>query len=796
MKSHATQITRCYVLLLFLVIIFLSQFAFADTEVGGNITEDTTWTKANSPYIVTSNVQVFDGIRLTIEPGVEIRFNQNTALNVAGELNAVGTENEIVTFTSNGVPPSPGDWEGITFNSQSRNNIISFCIIEYGGADNNKGGVYAEETSCYITDSIVRYNNSNGIRSHLGSYSEFRDNLIENNQYQGIYTRTPCVVSNNVIRYNGGGVYISSEYTVEIRNNNISNNGGALNNRSPYGNVTVSYNKIYENSGGHIMHLYAELEKFIFNDVRNNVCDALIYAESSYLFNGKFNWNNFDNNDVQYLVECDHQTGGTYHGVDMTQNWWGEDENLDEKIYDYYDDITIRPTIVYDPVATQAFKTVDFSASPRSGSYPLEVTFSNNSIGVIKSSEWDFGDGETSTELNPIHTYDSLGTFTVSLSVTNPEGTFTENKVDYITISNGPPTANAGSDQTVDEGVTVTLDGSNSSDPDDGIASYMWTQPTGSLVTLSDPTAAKPTFVTPPVNINETTLTFQLTVEDNGGLQSSDEISVTINDNGITGFPADVVTMTSSTGESIGIKEDSGGNCVSLSAVDPSTITNTTNKPENLIYGLINMVIKTDTVGGTVKLTFYLPTPAPDEYKWFKYGPNKGWYDYSNHAVFNVTRDQVTLTLVDGGAGDDDSVANSVIVDPSGLGAASSSSPSPPQPSSTGGGGGGCFIATAAYGSYMEPHVVILREFRDRFLLTYPAGKAFVDLYYAYSPPIANCIAQNETLQAAVRLILLPLVGISWMSLNFGSLPALILMFVVGFGLIGLAGFRRKLKKR
>ena len=357
-----------------------------------------------------------------------------------------------------------------------------------------------------------------------------------------------------------------------------------------------------------------------------------------------------------------------------------------------------------------------------------------------------------------------------------------------VTWLNAPPTTDAGSDQEVDEGETVTLDGSNSTDPDNGIASYLWTQTTGSSVTLSDPTATKPTFVTPPVNVNETTLTFHLTVEDNGGLQSSDEISVTINDNGITGFLADVVTMTSSTGESIGIKEDSGGNCVSFGAVDPSTITNTTNKPENLIYGLINMEIKTDTVGGTVKLTLYLPTPAPDGYKWFKYGQNKGWYDYSNHAVFNVTRDQVTLTLVDGGAGDDDSVANSVIIDPSGLGAASS----PPTPS---GAGGGCFIATAAYGFYMEPHVVILREFRDRFLLTDPVGKAFVDLYYAYSPPIADCIAQNEALKAAVRLSLLPLVGISWMSLNIGPLPALILMFVVASGLIGLAGFRRKMRK-
>jgi hypothetical protein len=81
------------------------------------------------------------------------------------------------------------------------------------------------------------------------------------------------------------------------------------------------------------------------------------------------------------------------------------------------------------------------------------------------------------------------------------------------------------------------------------------------------------------------------------------------------------------------------------------------------------MQIKVDTPGATAMVTFYLPTPAPDGYKWYKYGPNKGWYDYSDHAEFNIDS-QVTLTLVDGGAGDDDGNANGVIVDPSGLGTA------------------------------------------------------------------------------------------------------------------------------
>jgi len=93
-----------------------------------------------------------------------------------------------------------------------------------------------------------------------------------------------------------------------------------------------------------------------------------------------------------------------------------------------------------------------------------------------------------------------------------------------------------------------------------------------------------------------------------------------------------------------------------------------------------------------------------------------------------------------------------------------------------GGGGGGCFIATAAYGSYMESHVKVLREFRDRFLLTNTVGKAFVDLYYTYSPPVANFIVNYDTLRLMVRCSLLPVVGLSWMSLNIGLSITLVLI--------------------
>ena len=74
------------------------------------------------------------------------------------------------------------------------------------------------------------------------------------------------------------------------------------------------------------------------------------------------------------------------------------------------------------------------------------------------------------------------------------------------------------------------------------------------------------------------------------------------------------------------------------------------------------------------------------------------------------------------------------------------------------GGSGNCFIATAAYGSYLEPEVMVLRQFRDNYLLTNEPGRVFVAWYYRNSPGFAAQIADHEAARTTVRLLLSPII--------------------------------------
>ncbi|HII80445.1 MAG TPA: DUF3344 domain-containing protein, partial [Methanosarcina sp.] len=77
----------------------------------------------------------------------------------------------------------------------------------------------------------------------------------------------------------------------------------------------------------------------------------------------------------------------------------------------------------------------DFSSDVTSGNAPLAVQFKDESANTPTSWEWDFGDGKTSSEQNPSHTYETVGTYTVKLTASNYGGSNTTVKTDYITVT-------------------------------------------------------------------------------------------------------------------------------------------------------------------------------------------------------------------------------------------------------------------------------------------------------------------------------------------------------------------------
>jgi hypothetical protein len=143
-----------------------------------------------------------------------------------------------------------------------------------------------------------------------------------------------------------------------------------------------------------------------------------------------------------------------------------------------------------------------------------------------------------------------------------------------------------------------------------------------------------------------------------------------------------------------------------------------------------------------------------------------GSYTVAGFGSLSAATDEVVLLVVNTTNVDnhkaafstDASLVPTTVTEPTNVPVTSISS-TPAASTNTGSGGGGsCFIATAAYGSYLHPQVRILRDFRDRNLLTNAPGRAFVELYYRMSPPLADFIACHEILRIMARIALAPVI--------------------------------------
>ncbi len=239
----------------FWAILMLSSFSgYTDTEIQGKIAKDAVLYFLASPYIITENITINESATLTIEPGVQVRFDGNYELVIEGALNARGTPAEPIIFTSDKATPARGDWQQIYFTDSSRDDvcILEHCIIEYADVgvrcrdasptiinsiikDNLQYGVRCEDSSPTVIHNIISENGKENTSAGISLYGPktvpvISYNIISHNKGAGIHARlqtSPKAVSfNTIINNSAQGIYcIDRNRWSDVNNNNIYGNG-------------------------------------------------------------------------------------------------------------------------------------------------------------------------------------------------------------------------------------------------------------------------------------------------------------------------------------------------------------------------------------------------------------------------------------------------------------------------------------------------------------------------------------------------------------------------------------------
>jgi len=368
-------------LLITLFILFFVSTIKSQTNISGTISSNTTWTKANSPYIVTATVTVDPGYTLTIQSGVVVKFNTNTELIInKSHIIAQGLINDSIIFTSNKSAPQKGDWKQVTLNGGPSSNplvppthnfIFEYCKIEYsyqgiytslsGSSSttfdslwvknsnfklNNTGSMFLSGGKKYIYSSNFTNNNTGMEASH----TIINSCLIANNN-KGFYispsnTLKKCTIRNNnigmdyidwclldscIIKKNTTGIYFS--FGNHIINSSVDSNGTALTyNSNSFGNVveknTFKYNTIAISYSGNTTSNPTN-----FDTIKENIIELNSKGISLNNGNAKIYCNKICNN---ALYDLENVFNGN---ANVANNYWCSNNSsvIASHIYDGYD---------------------------------------------------------------------------------------------------------------------------------------------------------------------------------------------------------------------------------------------------------------------------------------------------------------------------------------------------------------------------------------------------------------------------------------------------------------------------
>jgi len=361
------------------------------TVVEGAITNDRVWTLANSPYEVVNDVAIASGAKLTIEPGVEVKFNAGTSLIINGSLYTAGSSVNQITFTSNSDEPVAGDWSGIKFYGDENSTLtMSFCVLQFA----KNGITIGSLGSAVIERSTIISNSQSGVHTNGVANLLIRDNTIKRNA-NGIsssgVTSSGLKIINNLISNNENGVYLR-----------------VFGDNSRIQNVTISGNTLKDNTNGIYLQSSArpslQANAYV-NDV--TISDNLLESNKYGVYILAEGWGASELGGGGVFIYNSVISGNTISlsdyaiYINSTSNW-----------YSWISSIIISGNTIYSSgngVFLHAFRT----PQPPFQEVPFDVTLLSNIFSANGKGVSMFGDVRLNFTCNSV-SYNSYGMYLVS----------------------------------------------------------------------------------------------------------------------------------------------------------------------------------------------------------------------------------------------------------------------------------------------------------------------------------------------------------------------------------------------
>src|ERR1700726_477208 len=196
-------------LLVFTILGLLAAIDAQATNVTSNITTNTEWTVAGSPYVIMNAIAVSSGVTLTVDPGVVVQFvTGDNHLDVHGTLMAVGTSASPISFTSASATPAAGNWSYVSFTAGASASQLSYVTFQYGGGYNWGSMIFVQGSSPSFDQATIASSSSIGLYMNTpGGAPTISNSAFSNNGSYGLNLVAGNSVSLSNTAFTGNSSY-------------------------------------------------------------------------------------------------------------------------------------------------------------------------------------------------------------------------------------------------------------------------------------------------------------------------------------------------------------------------------------------------------------------------------------------------------------------------------------------------------------------------------------------------------------------------------------------------------------